>query len=195
VASSGKSHLFLAPLDRSSPPREIPGVEGDQPVFGPKGEILFRRVEGATHFLYGIHPDGTGMRKLAAVPIVGLSGLTPDRKWVSAGVPFEMGVTALAIPIDCGEPFRIPKFMHKWSGDGKYWFWADNSNTHIIPLRPGEVWARNAEGVVPSVEEEAAKLPGARVIPSLDAAPGPTGDIYAFTNTTVQRNLYRIPVP
>ena len=25
--------------------------------------------------------------------------------------------------------------------------------------------------------------------------PGPTGDIYAFTRESVQRNLYRIPLP
>lgn len=33
------------------------------------------------------------------------------------------------------------------------------------------------------------------MIPSDDVAAGPTGDVYAFTRETVQRNLYRIRVP
>ena len=38
-------------------------------------------------------------------------------------------------------------------------------------------------------------MPGARVIASADVAPGQTADTYAFTHESVQRNLYRIPVP
>jgi hypothetical protein len=44
-------------------------------------------------------------------------------------------------------------------------------------------------------EPEILKLPGVRVIPSNDVAPGPTADIYAFTRVSVQGNLYRVPVP
>ena len=41
----GKPRLWLAPLDRRSPPRQIPDVEGEGPLFGPNGEIFFRKVE------------------------------------------------------------------------------------------------------------------------------------------------------
>jgi hypothetical protein len=44
-------------------------------------------------------------------------------------------------------------------------------------------------------EAEIATLPGARVIDAADVAPGPTPDVYAFSRQTVQRNLYRIPIP
>jgi hypothetical protein len=40
-----------------------------------------------------------------------------------------------------------------------------------------------------------AKLPGVRIIPIANVVPGPTADIYAYTRETVQRNLYRIPLP
>ena len=43
--NGGKSRLWLAPLDRRSPPRQIPNIEGGQPVFGANGEIFFRRIE------------------------------------------------------------------------------------------------------------------------------------------------------
>jgi hypothetical protein len=44
-------------------------------------------------------------------------------------------------------------------------------------------------------ELEILKLPGVRVIASADAVPGLTAEIYAFTRESVQRNLYRVPVP
>ena len=44
-------------------------------------------------------------------------------------------------------------------------------------------------------EQEILKLPGARVIPLSNVVPGPTAEMYAFTRQSVQRNLYRIPVP
>jgi len=34
-----------------------------------------------------------------------------------------------------------------------------------------------------------------RIIPMGEVVPGPTADIYAFTRESVQRNLYRIPLP
>ena len=54
----GKLRLWLAPLDRRSPPRQIPNIEGEQPVFGATGEIFFRRVEGTSAFLYRVQEDG-----------------------------------------------------------------------------------------------------------------------------------------
>jgi hypothetical protein len=36
-----KSRLWLAQLDRGSPPVQIPNVEGVQPRFGPGGDIFF----------------------------------------------------------------------------------------------------------------------------------------------------------
>jgi Tol biopolymer transport system component/predicted Ser/Thr protein kinase len=195
--ASGKPHLSLAPLDRRSPPKPIPNADGDEPVFGPGGEIFFRRLEGTSLFLYAIHADGAGIRKVMEQAINDVNDVSPDQQWVTVLAPHDMGVAALAIPVAGGQPLRIPSFIHKWSGDGKYWFFSDDdlAVTHSVPLRPGESFARNTAGVVPYLNEEADKLPGVRTIPSGDVAPGPTGDIYAFTKTTVQRNLYRIPIP
>ena len=61
--SGGKFRLWLAPLDRRSPPRQIPNVEGGQPVFGATGEVFFRSVEGTSAFLYRVREDGGGLRK------------------------------------------------------------------------------------------------------------------------------------
>jgi len=176
-------------------------VEGEQPLFGPDGEIFFRKVEGSSAFLYSVREDGSGLRKAAEPPVVGLFGVYPNRKWLLIGVS---PVGEVIFPVTGGAPFLThlhPPPLLRWTGDGKYLFvvgaanqtWA---NTYVVPLSPGEVLpgsiarARN----FPS-EAELAKLPGVRTIPSAaDIVPGPTEDVYAFTRETVQRNLYRIPV-
>jgi serine/threonine protein kinase len=198
ASASGTPHLSIASLDRHSPPREIPNAEGDTPVFGSKGEIYFRRLEGTSLFLYGIKPDGTGLRKVTAQPISGVDGVSPDQSWVTVHAPHQdAGSSGLAIPTAGGQPLRVPPFYNKWSDDGRYWCWQDagQSVNHCAPVRPGEVWARTADGSIPYRPEDAATVPGVRTIPSGDVAPGPAADVYAFTKTTVQRNLYRIPIP
>ena len=54
----GKHRLWVAPLDRSLPPAQVPNVEGVQPLFGARGEIFFRRGES----VYRVRTDGTELR-------------------------------------------------------------------------------------------------------------------------------------
>src|SRR5439155_25079997 len=82
----GKLRLWLAPLDRRSPPRQIPNIEGEQPVFGATGEVFFRRVEGTSAFLYRVQQDGGGLRKAIDQPFVGLMGESADRNWLVLGL-------------------------------------------------------------------------------------------------------------
>jgi len=63
-----------------------------------------------------------------------------------------------------------------------------------LPLAPGQMVPESIVQRPPS-EQEILKLPGARVIPLRNVVPGPTAETYAFTRQSVQRNLYRIPVP
>src|SRR5262245_46383540 len=79
----GKDHLWLAPLDRRSAPHQIPNAEGNWPVFGPKGEIIFRAVDG---FIYRVNEDSSGLRKLIEAPLSALfselSSVSPDGRWL-----------------------------------------------------------------------------------------------------------------
>ena len=117
----GKLRLWLAPLDRRSPPRQIPNIEGEQPVFGATGEVFFRRVEGTSAFLYRVQEDGGELRKAIDVPIVGLSGESPDRNWLALG---SGGVVIFRV--DGGAPLRTQirasATTLSWSGDGKHLF-------------------------------------------------------------------------
>jgi serine/threonine protein kinase/Tol biopolymer transport system component len=197
---AGKLRLWLAPLDHGSPPRQIPNVVGEQPLFGPGGEILFRKVEGTTAFLYSVREDGTGLRRITESPVIDVFGMYPDRKWVLLGVS---PAGEVILPAGGGAPIvahlEPPRWL-RWSGDGTHLFVCDageamGSRTYVLPLSPGEVLPaslRNAKDFLS--EGELAKFPGVQIIPAGDVVPGPTADIYAFTRETVQRNLYRIPL-
>jgi len=66
--------------------------------------------------------------------------------------------------------------------------------TYVLPLPPGKVLPNIPPGGFRS-EAEIAALASVRVIDLADVAPGPSPDTYAFSRQTVQRNLYRIPLP
>ena len=200
--SGGKLGLWLAPLDRRSPPRQIPDIEGEQPVFGATGEVFFRRIEGTSAFLYRVQEDGGKLRKAFDLPLIALLGESPDRRWLALGAQAKEGSNGVVIsPVDGGAPLLTqlpPPTELRWSGDMKDVFvqrrLSHLDKTYVLPLAPGHLVPESIIHGLPS-EQEILKLPGARLIPASDVAPGPTADIYAFTRVTVQRNLYRIPVP
>jgi hypothetical protein len=105
-------------------------------------------------------------------------------------------------PVGGGAPITThlhPPSWLRWTGDGKHVFVTSlndrNTNTYVLPLSPGEVLpASIAHSAAFPSEAELAKFPGVRTIPIVDAVPGPTADIYAYTKESVQRNLYRIPL-
>jgi len=68
------------------------------------------------------------------------------------------------------------------------------NGTYIVPLTPDQILAPIPAGGFRS-EDEIARLPGVRRIPAWPVAVGPSGDVYAFYRGTIQRNLYRIPIP
>ena len=197
---NGKLRLWLAPLDRRSPPRQIPGVEGEQPLFGPNGEIFFRKVEGSSAHLYSVREDGSGLEKVAELTVVDLLSAPPGRKWLELGVlPGAQGV--VLFPTSGGAPAAAhlaPPHWLRWTGDGKHLFVSGSFGgvkTYVLPLAPGQVLPASLTAAKNNLsEEELAKLPGVRVIPLAEVVPGPTADIYAFTREAVQRNLYRIPL-
>ncbi|HJZ95152.1 MAG TPA: hypothetical protein VKE70_01515 [Candidatus Solibacter sp.] len=131
---------------------------------------------------------------------VAIFGFHPSHKWLLIGV--SPGGEEI-FPVAGGSPIVkniLPPPLLSWTGDGKHLFlvganerWA---NTYVLPLSPGEVLPASISRAerFPS-EAEMAKLPRVRMIPMGDVVPGPTADVYAFTRETVQRNLYRIPLP
>jgi Tol biopolymer transport system component len=186
----GKSRLWLAPLDHISPPVQIPNVEGAQPRFGPGGDILFRQGE----VVYRVQPDGTRLRKAFAEPVFLLWGVSRDDKWTVGWAPLpDNGPMAMqAFPLDGGSPVQIGDSFTflSWSLDGR----SALVGGYRVPLAPGESLPPIPAGGFHS-QEEIAQLPGARRIEAAGVVLGPSPDVYAFYRGTMQRNLYRIPIP
>ncbi len=204
----GKHRLWLAPLDRRVPPRQIPNVEGQQPKFGPGSMIFFTSAEGTSFFIYSIREDGTGLQRLIEQPVAGLIGVSRDGQWLVAKVPGREGSTMMAFPLRGGPPIHLmaagtfagSSASFKWSLDGKWIFillptaeMLARGRTYAIPVLPGRAFPQIPPGGFRS-EAEIAKLPGVRAIDAFDVAPGPTPEVYAFSRGSVQRNLYRVPL-
>jgi len=191
----GKPRIWLAPLDRSSPPRQILNVEGASPKFGPGGEIFFRHMEGKTGFVYRVRPDGSGMRKALEQPVLLLWAVSPDGRWVSAWAPVAgTGPAAGQVfPLDGKPPVSIGNTRLGWIPGG-VWFTPFGKQTYVVPLAAGQILPQIPAGGFRS-DDEIGLLPGARRIDAEPVAPGPLPGVYAFYRATTQRNLYRIPIP
>jgi serine/threonine protein kinase len=206
----GKNRLWLTPLNRLSPPHQIPNVQGDQPLFGPDGEVFFRASEGISNFLYRVHEDGTGLRKAIEPPIAWLFSIAPDKQWAIVKLPGTEGASTTAFPLQGGSPVHIiagggisrGNNTVQWSPEGRRIFYTTTTaslaevvgKTYVIPLPRGQALPQIPVGGFRS-EAEIAKLPGALLIDALGVTPGPTSEVYAFVRLTVQRNLFSVPLP
>jgi Tol biopolymer transport system component len=185
--------FWLAPFDHSSPPRQIPNVKGSHPKFGPSGEVFFRRDEGHSTFVYRVRPDGAGLRKALEYPVYILGDVARDERWIVgwAPLPGDGPPAWQAFPLDGGHPVHISTYTRmSWPLDGRSTF----IGSYYIPLPPGEALQRIRAAGYPS-DTDIARMPGARRIDARNLVPGPTGDTYAYYRSTIQRNLYRIPIP
>jgi DNA-binding winged helix-turn-helix (wHTH) protein/Tol biopolymer transport system component len=187
----GKRRLWVAQLDRSSSPTQIPNLEGVQPRFGPSGDIFFRH----SHSAYRVRPDGSGLRTAFAESVYLLWGISPDERWIVGWAPLQnsgtMAMQAFSLegksPVAIGGSFAFLS----WTLDGRT---ALLGGSYFVPLAAGQSLPQIPEGGFHS-DAEIASLPGAHRVEEGDIVLGPSSDVYAFYRGTVQRNLYRIPVP
>ena len=203
----GKSQLWLAPIDRSSAPKQI-GQSGETtPYFGPRGKILFQIAEGNFNYLEQMNEDGSARSKVVPYPITDIQGISPGRKWLTGDVPYPDGKSVvpmvMAIPLDGGPPLRIcASFcVPAWSSSGRFLFIAVEAPTQTspgrslaIPVGPGEsLPAIPPGGIEPGAKEDV--VPGSQSVNRALLVPGEDPSHFAYVNTTSHRNLYRISLP
>lgn len=198
--ASGESQIWLAPLDRRTPPRLIARA-GDQVSFGAAGELIFRSL-GEDNALVRIKEDGTGRVVISSLPVTDKFDVSPDGEWViifSAGTG---GQGTFAIPINGGPPRRIcDDCSVAWSADGRLFYVGSNlgalatsaGQTLAIPVPAGKSLP-DLPGAGIEVAARVVGLPGARMIEHGPISPGPDPSTYVFTKTDLQRNLFRIPL-
>jgi Tol biopolymer transport system component len=199
-----KSEIWLASLDGRFPPRRLSSGDDGQPRFEPDGDILFRSSEGKMNYLYRMRGDGTGRQKLSESPILGVQRISPDGKWALVWAPAPEEETAGAdwlFPTEGGAPARLcDRCAMEWAPDGKYFYihlgdmGEGLARTYAIPLRRGSMMPPLPPSGVRSADD-LKNLPGVLVIDETVASPGISPSTYAFTKTSVHRNLYRVPLP
>ena len=206
TASDGKAPLWVAPVDRSLPATKVSIFDVQSPHFGDHGQILFQQTEGSTNYLERINPDGSHNSKVSQYPIADFQGVSPGRHWArvnAAGTPESNRIGIMAIPLDGGAPRRIcaSYCTPMWSPDGKFLFVpveepsrTDPGRSLAIPLGAGETLPiLPAGGIAPSAEPNVVR--GAKSVARGELIPGRDPEHYAWVNTTIHRNLYRISLP
>ena len=199
-----RSRVWLMPLDRRQPPRQLTPLEGaeeQRPFFGRSGRVYFMRERSrGLYSLYRMKQDGSGREKLSDAGVHYLVNMSPDEKWA---VSWDSGPRVSLFPIDGGAPTLLcgcglgPIYPNSpsvaWSGDGRsiYLSAARGRITLSIPWQGADT-LRAVAG--PSLAEWE-KLPGARHISEVSVAPGPTSATYAFMRQSQQSNLFRVELP
>jgi DNA-binding winged helix-turn-helix (wHTH) protein/Tol biopolymer transport system component len=207
AARDGKSQLWLAPIDRSSPAKPIGHSGETMPYFGPAGKILFQMAEGNVNYLEQMNEDGSGRSKVVPYPILEIQGISPGRKWLMAMIPYPDGKSTVPmnvlIPLDGGAPRRLcaSYCQSRWSSSGKFLFIPveEESQTSLgrslaIPVGPGETLPAFPPGGV-ELGAEPSVIPGAQSVNRQNLVPGEDLSHFAYVNTTAHRNLYRISLP
>ena len=203
----GSSQLWIAPIDRSAPPRQIGMGNERLPHFGPDGEIVFLTAGDNTNYLERLNPDGHSHSKVIPYPIHELQSVSAGRTCLAAIVIFPNGKTGVpvvtAIPLRGGEPRRLclSYCQVSWASSGRFLYvpvqaatLTNPGRSLAIPLGPGETLpALPADGIRP--EMRADEVPGALSVNREQLVGAQDPAHYAYVNTTVHRNLYRVSLP
>ena len=214
---AGRYPVWLATLDRRSPPRQVSARDARKAFFGTSGDVLFSGQEKGTNFLYRVKDDGSDLPE--PLPTPGYLGrqlyladsgfsVSPDAKWAVVMGPSEDTPAAVVVyPVGGGSPALIcencaqdssfergpgPYNVH-WSADGKLLYLNFEGVVYSIPLQPGQALPPiPASGF--KTEQDVAAVRGARLIAE-GAFPSPDPSVYAFTKFSIQRNIYKVSVP
>jgi eukaryotic-like serine/threonine-protein kinase len=206
-----RSHVWTAPTDHSSPPRQITpsDQEDDYPHLLRSGSLVFRRHEHGEHLVYSMKADGSELRKLVPIPIVDLIGVSPNGDFVTATVkgPRDAKISLQVYKTDDGSSRNFCDVCYPyWSRDGKRLFISfalisrseskQHGQTYVMPWTPPATWNLLGTAAI-RTEADIAKI--AAPVPAASKAemfgPGPSSNIYAYSLRTIQRNLFRIPLP
>jgi len=214
---AGRYPVWVATLDRSSPPRQVTTRDARKAFFGASGDVLFTGQEKGTNFLYRVKESGDDAPELVPTPSylgrqvfladTGFS-VSPDGKWVVVEGPNdEMPNAVVVYPVGGGSPRLICEkcaqsvsfergpapYNVNWSSDGTLLYLRFQESIYAIPLQPGQALPPIPAAGFRTADEITA-LRGARLI-GLGAFPGPDPAVHAFMKFFIQRNIYRVSVP
>jgi hypothetical protein len=199
--SGAERQIWLATVDRSSPPRLVTRG-GDEVSFGANEELVYRGLEEKQNFLYRIKKDGSGRQRITDVNILEKHSVSPGGDWVLAGlkVPGEPGGFS-AISVRNGEMVKICSYECPawWSPDGKIFYITTEragstaGRTLAIPLAFGKALPELPTAGIAS-RADRLEIPGIRQINWGNVSAGNDPSVYVYTKQDFQGNLFRIPL-
>ncbi len=207
AAPDKTTQLWVASVDRNSPAIKAGPAGGTRPHFGPRGQIIFQKTEGNSNFLEQINQDGSSGSKVLPYPILAVQSISPARHWMVVEVPNapeSHDPAVMVIPVDGGTPRPICLKSYcapSWSPNGGFLIVdvegpsrTNPGRSLAIPLGPGETPPDlPLDGIEPLAGPGSVK--GSQSVPRAFLVPGKDLEHYAYVNTAVHRNLYRISLP
>jgi Tol biopolymer transport system component len=206
--------IWIASLDRRSPPRQLTHGGEFRAFFGRPGEIIYMS-QGEVRHLYRIKEDGSGNEMISSDPVTYLIGVSPEGNWAGVSLPQAPGADGTRVQfisthgkrpyLACDAcivgfgPARQEASMFSWSANGKSVFVAlkfyglHAKSTVMLPYRSDQplenLWPKGLK-----TEKDLAANPGAKLINEADAFPGAVPSTYLIWRRATQSNLYRIPI-
>jgi len=188
--------LWIAATSRRSAPVRV-ASGANSPSFLPNDDLVFRSSEGAFNYIYCIKPDGSRRHKLISQRIIDLVALSPDGRWVVAGVPssneeMTAGITAFAIDGSASVPLCRGYCTPIWDTTGKYIYFTYpevlGSGTFVVPVT-GDV--KLPAGI--TLADDLKNKKAATILP-VYVESGNGTSVYAYVKQTSRSNIYRIPL-
>ncbi len=189
IERNGEKQLWIAPIDRHSPPQLL--MHGaDAPRFDAAGHIFFRLLGEKANYLYRVRDDGSAKERVVDKPILDFLNVSPNGKWVAVQADVD-GSGATSIMGVGNETFRWSRngwWPVRWSSDGTILYLeagppSNDSFSHgrTLPIALTD----GAPPAIPRMPIVASDglLPHA----TQGFFPGPDRETYVFTRT--ERNL------
>jgi eukaryotic-like serine/threonine-protein kinase len=198
--SKGEWLIWLTQLDRRTSPNQLTSRQAYVPCFGAGAEVYFRiREESGQDFLHVQGPKDPRPRQVWPQPLPDVFGISPKGDIILNGSD-----PLVALSIMHGTSRPICQFCSAGWGLGGTYFYIrlrevgemGGGTALAFKLPPGE----ELPPLPPSGVNSAKDVDPLKVAKRIDMRdvlefnPGPSPDIYAYTRTTIQRNLFRIPL-
>ena len=206
--------IWIADVERRTPPRRLVGGTELRAFFGAPGEIIYT---GEDSHLYRMKEDGSGIEMVSTDPVAYLSTVSPDGRWaviIRPRNPNGVGTTSLAFMSlrgetsfevcndDCSVGPRsfliVPPFA--WNAEGTrvfvnlVHFGEGTPRTVVLPYKsdvsPATLWPKGLR-----LEKDVMANPGAKVINAQNTFPASDAAAYLSWRGATQSNLYRIRIP
>ena len=217
LGSASDDGIWVADLDRRTPPRQLTRGGGFRAFFGSPGEIVYLSPPTERRYLYRMREDGSGQEQVRPEPIDNLITVSPDGQWAVVFLPEtttdgrsrlqlmslrgEAPMTACENCVAFGfGPNRIQGSPVNWSMDGKsvfvslQYFGLGTATTVVLPYRTGvplaTLWPKGLRS-----EQDVAANPGATVINEANVFPAASASTHLSWRRTTQSNLYRLRLP